>query len=82
MAQYRRYFSVLFVKVQAACLTSRLGHFNEGARQAARRRIDLMDQKERARKEAEAYFLACVRGRGGRSRGEGVGVRGRVRVGD
>ena len=41
-----------------------------------------MDQEERARKEAEAYFLACVRGRGGRSRGEGVGVRGRVRVGD
>ena len=49
---------------------------------APRRRIDLMDQKERARKEAEAYFLACVRGRGGRRRGEGVGVRGRVRVGD
>ena len=26
LSQYRRYFSVLFVKVQAACLTSRLGH--------------------------------------------------------
>ena len=57
MAQYRRYFSVLFVKVQAACLTSRLGHFDEAARQAARRRIDLIDKKERARKEAEAYFF-------------------------
>ena len=82
LAQYRRYFSVLFVRVQAACLTSRLGHLGEGARQAARRRTDLMDQEERARREAEAYFMAYVRGRGGRRRGEGVGVRGRVIVGD
>ena len=79
LAQYRRYFSVLFVKVQAACLTSRLGHLGEGARQAARRRVDLMDQEQRARREQEAYFMAYVRGRGGRRRGEGVGVRGRVR---
>ena len=49
LAQYWRYFLVLFVKVQAACLTSRLGHLGEGARQAARRRIDLVDQEERAR---------------------------------
>ena len=82
LAQYRRYFSVLFVRVQAACLTSRLGHLGEGARQAARRRVDLMDQEERARREAEAYFMAYVGGQGGRRRGEGVGVRGRVRVGD
>ena len=28
-------------------LTSRLGHFGEGAIQAARRRIDLMDQEQK-----------------------------------
>ena len=69
LAQYRRYFSVLFVKVQAACLTARLGHLGEGARVAARRRVDLMDQEERARREAEAYFMAYVRGRGRGARG-------------
>ena len=26
LGQYRRYFSVLFVRAQAACLTSRIGH--------------------------------------------------------
>ena len=41
LAQYQRFFSVQFVKVQAACLT-------------ARRRVDLMDQEERARREGEA----------------------------
>ena len=50
LAQYQRFFSVQFVKVQAACLTARLGHLSEGARQVARRRVDLMDQEERARR--------------------------------
>ena len=54
LAQYQRFFSVQFVKVQAACLTARLGHLSEGARQVARRRVDLMDQEERARREGEA----------------------------
>ena len=76
LAQYQRLFSVQFVKVQAACLTARLGHLGEGARQAARRRVDLMDQEERARREGEAFFMAYVRGRGGRWGGERVGVRG------
>ena len=35
-----------------------------------------MDQEERARREREAFFMAYVRGRGGRCGGEGVGVRG------
>ena len=76
LAQYRRYFSVLFVKVQAACLTARLGHLGEGARQAAGRRGDLMAQEESSRREAEAYFSAYVRGRGGRRSGMGgAGIR-------
>ena len=82
LAQYRRYFSVLFVKVQAACLTARLGHLGEGARQAAGRRGDLMVQEESSRREAEAYFSAYVRGRGGRRSGiGGAGVRWVVRGG-
>ena len=79
LAQYRRFFSVQFVKVQAACLTTRLGHLGEGAREAAMRRVDLMDQEERARREREAFFMAYVRGRGGRCGGEGLCVRGRRR---
>ena len=67
LGQHRRYFSVLFVKIQSACLTARLGHLVEGARQAAGRRGDLMAQEQSARKEAEAFFSAYVRGRGGRS---------------
>ena len=30
ISQYRRFFSVLFVKVQAACLTARLGQWPSG----------------------------------------------------
>ena len=82
LGQHRRYFSVLFVKVQAACLTARLGHLGEGARQAAGRRGDLMAQEENSRREAEAYFSAYVRGRGGRRSGIGsAGVRWVVRGG-
>ena len=76
LSHYRRYFSVLFVKVQQECLTSRLGHLGEATRQAAGRRGDLMAQEESSRKEAEAYFSAYVRGRGSGLGGAGVrGVR-------
>ena len=78
LGQYRRYFSVLFVKVQAACLTARLGHLGEGARVAARRRVDLMDQEERARQEGEAFFMAYIRGRGRALGARGDGARRRV----
>ena len=74
LAQYQRFFSVHFVTVQAACLTA-----SEGARQVARRRVDLMDQEERARREREAFFMAYMTGRGGRCGGEGVCMRGRRR---
>ena len=69
LGQYRRYFSTLFVKVQAACLTARLGHLGIGAREVAGRRRDLMGQEARARREAEAYHAAYVRGRGMRRGG-------------
>ena len=38
LSSYRRYFSVLFVKLQQVCLTTRLGHLGEATRQAAGRR--------------------------------------------
>ena len=63
VSQYRRYFSVLFVKVQAACLLSRLGHLGQRGREAAGRRRELMVQEERARMEAVAHHTAYVRGR-------------------
>ena len=63
LGQYRRYFSVLFVRAQAACLTSRMGHLGEGARDGAGRRRDMMAQEERGRREAEAFFMAYTRGR-------------------
>ena len=69
LGQYRRYFSVLFVRVQMACLTARLGHLGMAAREVAGRRRDLMAQEERGRREAQAYYMAHVRGRGGRRRG-------------
>ena len=62
----RRFFSVLFVKVQAACLSARIGHLGLQAREAAGRRRDLMMQEERSRREANAYFASYVRGRGRR----------------
>ena len=45
-----------------------------GTRQAAGRRNDLMVQEESSRREAEAYFSAYVRGRGSRGGMVGVGV--------
>ena len=66
LGQYRRFFFVHFVKVQAACLSARIGHLGLQAREAAGRRRDLMMVEERSRREANAYFTAYVRGRGRR----------------
>ena len=58
------FFYVLFVKVQAACPTARLGHLGLEAREAAGRRRDLLQQEQISRREAAAYHAAYVRGRG------------------
>ena len=57
---------MVLVKVQAACLSARIGHLGLQAREAAGRRQDLTLQEERSRREANAYFTAYVRGRGRR----------------
>ena len=38
LGQYHRHFSVLFVRVQAACLTARLSHLGLESREMAGRR--------------------------------------------
>ena len=57
------------MKAQAACLKARLGHLGIAAREVAGRRHDMMAQEDRARREAQAYHAAYVRGRGMRRRG-------------
>ena len=46
----------------------RMGHLGQGAREGAGRRRDMMLQEERGRREAEAYFMAYIRGRVRRQR--------------
>ena len=69
LGQYRRYFSTLFVRAQAACLTARIGHLGPAAREVAGRRREMMEQEARGRREAAAYHTAYVRGRGMRRSG-------------
>ena len=64
LGQHRRFFSALFVRCQAACLVSRMGHLGEGAKEAAARRKVWTAQEMRSRKEAEAFHSAYIRGRG------------------
>ena len=64
LGQHRRFFSALFVRCQAACLVSRMGHLGEGAKEAAARRKVWTAQEMRSRKEAEAFHSAYIQGRG------------------
>ena len=64
LGQYRRYISVVFVRVQAACLTAKMGQLGLGAQEAAGRRKDMVQQEEGSRREAEAYYAAYERGQG------------------
>ena len=63
LGQYRRVFSTLFVRSQAACLVERMGHLGAAAQECVARRRVTMAQEERLRREAEAFFSAYVRGR-------------------
>ena len=66
LAQYRRVLACTFVRAQASCLLARLGHMDEGARQAATRRQVTLREEDLSRREAQAFFQANVRGRGPR----------------
>ena len=64
LGQYRRVLLVTFVRCQAACLVARMGHLGEAAKECAGRRRAAMEEGERMRQEAAAFFSAHVRGRG------------------
>ena len=64
LSSYRRILSCRFIRSQESCLLARLGHMDEGARQAAGRRRLRMREEEMARHEAAAFHTAYVRGRG------------------
>ena len=64
LGQHRRFFSALFVRCQAACLVSRMGHLGEGAKEAAARRKVWSAQELRTRREEEAFHSAYIWGRG------------------
>ena len=64
LGQYRRVLSVTFVRCQAACLVARMGHLGEATKECAGRRREAMQEGERMREEAAAFFAAHVRGRG------------------
>ena len=64
LGQYRRVLSVTFVRCQAACLVARMGHLGEAAKECAGRRRVAMEEGERMRNEAAAFYSAHVRGRG------------------
>ena len=61
--QLRRRLSVTIIRAQSSCLLSRLGHFQPGARQAAKRRAITKQREEQLNQDQRAHFLAHVRGR-------------------
>ena len=64
LGQYRRLLSVTFVRSQAECLVSRMGHLGDSVRLCAARRRLAMQEGEHRRLEAAAFHAAHVRGRG------------------
>ena len=67
-AQFRRFLSTTFVRSQATCLLTRLGHLGPEARSAAQRRNQWMRQEEAMRREMRAYHQAYIRGRRGKGK--------------
>ena len=64
LGQTRRRLSCSFVRAQALCLLARLGQLGPGARMAADRRKEAKRVETSRRREAQAHWLAHVRGRG------------------
>ena len=71
LGQYRRVFSVTFVRSQTTCLVARVGHLGQAARECAGRRSVAMAEGVRMRQEAAAYHTAHIRGRGRWGTGRG-----------
>ena len=64
LGQIRQTLSCSFVRAQALCLISRLGQLGPGAKSAADRRVQAKKAEFARRREAQAHWLAHVRGRG------------------
>ena len=64
IGQIRRNLSCSFVRAQALCLLARLGQLGPGAGLAADRREQTRRAETARRREAQAHWLAHVRGRG------------------
>ena len=69
LGQHRRSMSAAFIKAQAACLVSRMGHLGPGSRAAAATRNLAMGLEVRIEREQEAYYMAHIRGRAPPRRG-------------
>ena len=68
MGQIRRNLSCAFVRAQYLCLLARLGQLGPRARTAAERRAIAQRVEISRRREAQAHWLAHIRGPGqGRS---------------
>ena len=63
LGSYRRILSCCCVWSQENCLLQRMGHLDEGARQAAARRTEAVREEEWSRRETQALHQACVKGR-------------------
>ena len=61
--QLRRRLSVTIIRAQSLCSLSRLGHFQPGARQAAKRRAITKQREEQLNQNQRAHFSAHIRGR-------------------
>lgn len=64
IGQIRRRLPCAFIRAQSLCLLSRLCQLGPGARLAAERRGDARRAETARRREAQAHWLAHVRGRG------------------
>ena len=64
LGQTRRRLSCTFVQAQALCLLARLGQLGRNARMAADRGKEASRVETERRREAQAHWLAHVRGRG------------------
>ena len=64
LGQYQRVLAVTFVRCQAACLVARMRHLAEAAKECAGRRRVAMQEWQRMREEAAAFFLAHIQRRG------------------
>ena len=60
MVQYRRGLATPFQRGQFLCLLARLGHMDEGARQAATMRQVTLREEEGLRREEWDYFQVHV----------------------